>query len=93
MNRQNTIGLFGFGPLRITDPQQAGQGICVQVIQQARLPAQGRSGNATEEEIGFLRKLKLRGKRPTALYYYRELQNRRDPLHFRAPRSERNAAL
>jgi hypothetical protein len=26
------------------------------------------------------------GKRPTALYYYRELQNLRDPLHFRASR-------
>ncbi|HYK91581.1 MAG TPA: XRE family transcriptional regulator [Acidobacteriota bacterium] len=41
------------------------------------------SGNATEEEIEFLRKLRLKGKKPTALYYYRELQNLRDPLHFR----------
>jgi transcriptional regulator with XRE-family HTH domain len=38
---------------------------------------------ATPEEIDFLRRLKFRGKRPTALYYYRELQNLRDPLHFR----------
>jgi transcriptional regulator with XRE-family HTH domain len=43
------------------------------------------SGTATEEELGFLRRLRFRGKRPTALYYYRELQNLRDPLHFRAP--------
>jgi len=40
-------------------------------------------GDATEEEIEFLKKLKFKGKRPTALYYYRELQNLRDPLHFR----------
>jgi transcriptional regulator with XRE-family HTH domain len=38
--------------------------------------------NATEEEIRFLRRLRFDGKRPTALYYYRELQNLRDPLHF-----------
>ena len=41
------------------------------------------SGNATEEEIEFLKKLRFKGKRPTPLYYYRELQNFRDPLHFR----------
>ncbi|MDE3180437.1 MAG: helix-turn-helix transcriptional regulator [Acidobacteriota bacterium] len=41
------------------------------------------SGDATEEEIEFLRKLRFKGKRPTPLYYYRELQNLRDPLHFR----------
>jgi hypothetical protein len=41
------------------------------------------SGNATGEEIEFLRKLRFKGKRPTPLYYYRELQNLRDPLHFR----------
>jgi len=42
------------------------------------------SGDASDDEIAFLRKLKFRGKRPTALYYYRALQNLRDPLHFRA---------
>ena len=42
------------------------------------------SGTATEEEATFLKRLKFRGKRPTALYYYRELQNLRDPLHFHA---------
>jgi len=46
------------------------------------------SGRATGEEIEFLRKLRFSGKRPTALYYYRELQNLRDPLHFRASRTE-----
>ena len=40
------------------------------------------SSDATEEEIVFLRKLRFKTKRPTPLYYYRELQNLRDPLHF-----------
>jgi hypothetical protein len=43
------------------------------------------SGDATEAEIAFLRHLRFKGKRPTPLYYYRELQNFRDPLHFRFP--------
>lgn len=43
------------------------------------------SGDATKEEVAFLSTLRFKGKRPTALYYYRELQNLRDPLHFRAP--------
>jgi transcriptional regulator with XRE-family HTH domain len=42
------------------------------------------SGNVTPDEIDFLKRLKVKGKRPTRLYYYRELQNLRDPLHFRA---------
>jgi len=42
------------------------------------------SGTATTEEIEFLKKLRFNGKRPTSLYYYRELQSLRDPLHFRA---------
>jgi transcriptional regulator with XRE-family HTH domain len=42
------------------------------------------SGNAAPNEIEFLKQLRIRGKRPTPLYYYRELQNLRDPLHFRA---------
>jgi len=49
-------------------------------LQQASL-----SGDATGEEIEFLQQLRFKGKRPTALYYYRELQNFRDPLHFRTP--------
>jgi transcriptional regulator with XRE-family HTH domain len=40
------------------------------------------SGDASAEEIEFLRKLRFKGKRPSALYYYRALQNLRDPLHF-----------
>jgi transcriptional regulator with XRE-family HTH domain len=41
------------------------------------------NGDATPEEIEFLKRLRFKGKRPTPLYYYRELQNLRDPLHFR----------
>jgi transcriptional regulator with XRE-family HTH domain len=46
------------------------------------------SGNATSNEIEFLKQLRIKGKRPTPLYYYRELQNLRDPLHFRAARAK-----
>jgi transcriptional regulator with XRE-family HTH domain len=45
-----------------------------------RTPAM--SGDATEAEIEFLKNLKFRGNRPSALYYYREVQSLRDPLHF-----------
>jgi len=42
------------------------------------------SGSATSEEVEFLKLLRFKNKRrPTALYYYRELQSLRDPLHFR----------
>lgn len=40
------------------------------------------SGEASEEEIEFLKRLRFKGKQPTPLYYYREWQNLRDPLHF-----------
>jgi transcriptional regulator with XRE-family HTH domain len=43
------------------------------------------SGDATEEEIEFLKTLKFKQRRPAPMYYYRELQNLRDPLHFRTP--------
>ena len=41
------------------------------------------SASATPDEIEFLRRLRFKRLRPTALYYYRELQNLRDPIHFR----------
>jgi transcriptional regulator with XRE-family HTH domain len=40
------------------------------------------SSDATKEELEFLKNLKFNGRKPTPLYYYRELQNLRDPLHF-----------
>lgn len=40
------------------------------------------SGDATAAEIEFLKGLRFGEARPTPLYFYRELQNLRDPLHF-----------
>ena len=42
------------------------------------------SGTATDAEVAFLKRLRFDGQRPTPLYYYRELQSLRDPLHFAA---------
>ena len=49
-------------------------------------------GDATSEEIEFLKRLSFSRKRPTPLYYYRELQNLRDPLHFRRGSTDENTA-
>jgi len=43
------------------------------------------NGTATAEEVEFLEQLRFKHTRPTPLYYYRALQNLRDPLHFRKP--------
>jgi len=43
------------------------------------------SRDITEEEIDFLKRLRFDGRRPSSLYYYREFQSLRDPLHFPAP--------
>ena len=48
-------------------------------------------GDATEEEIEFLRRLRFKGRRPSPLYYYRELQSLRDPLHFQNTSPEKRA--
>jgi transcriptional regulator with XRE-family HTH domain len=42
------------------------------------------SRGATKEEMDFLKELRFKERRPAPLYYYRELQNLRDPLNFRA---------
>ena len=53
---------------------------------QAFLQDPALSHDVTAEETEFLKALTFTRKRPTSLYYYRELQNLRDPLHFhRAP--------
>lgn len=41
------------------------------------------SGGATADEIALLKRLRFADRRPTPLFYYRELQNLRDALHFR----------
>lgn len=40
------------------------------------------SSGISDDEIAFLKSLTLNGRRPRPLYYYRELQNLRDPLNF-----------
>ena len=52
------------------------------------LQATALSGGASGEEIAFLKKLRFKKQRPTPLYYYRELQNLRDPIHFRTPQTK-----
>ena len=42
------------------------------------------SEDATGEELVFLKSLSFHRMKPSALYYYRELQSLRDPLHFPA---------
>jgi transcriptional regulator with XRE-family HTH domain len=49
-------------------------------------------GDATAEEIAFLKQLHFTHRRPTPLYYYRELQSLRDPLHFGRPSTEAKMA-
>jgi transcriptional regulator with XRE-family HTH domain len=62
--------------------QEPPQPIAIEPGLEQFLEDESLSGDVTEEEIAFLKALKLRGKRPSPLYYYRELQNLRDPLHF-----------
>jgi hypothetical protein len=40
------------------------------------------SGDVTEEEIQILQRQRFGGRRPNKLFFYRALQNLRDPLHF-----------
>ena len=47
------------------------------------------AGDITPDEIQFLRTLRFGSRRPTPLYYYRELQSLRDPLHFQATAGEK----
>src|SRR5207249_5677464 len=43
------------------------------------------SGTPTAKEVEFLRRVKFLGQRPTPLYYYLELRNLGDRLHFFTP--------
>jgi transcriptional regulator with XRE-family HTH domain len=45
------------------------------------------SGDASKQELDFLKALRFKDRRPTPLYYYRELQNLRDPLNFQRPKA------
>jgi transcriptional regulator with XRE-family HTH domain len=63
--------------------QEADQPVSEEPGLQEFLQDSSLSGTATAKEVAFLKRLKFQGQRPTSLYYYRELQNLRDPLHFR----------
>lgn len=79
LNRRFTadrLKRFEFGERRADPPVALEPGL-EQFLNQAWL-----SGDATEDEIEFLKALRFRGRQPSAIYYYRELQNLRDPLHF-----------
>ena len=41
------------------------------------------SRDISDEEVEFLRRFRFNTRRPNRLFYYRALQNLRDPLHFR----------
>jgi transcriptional regulator with XRE-family HTH domain len=49
------------------------------------------SAGATDDEVAFLRTLRFTRRQPTPLYYYRELQSLRDPLHFEDRRARPRA--
>jgi transcriptional regulator with XRE-family HTH domain len=68
--------------------QEPGQSFDEEAGLKAFLRDPSLKGNATQSEIEFLKRLRFKGKHPTALYYYRELQNLRDPLHFRSSSGE-----
>ena len=63
--------------------QQSPQALALEPGFEQFLRDKALSGDATEEEIEFLKALKFKERRPAPLYYYRELQNLRDPLHFK----------
>jgi transcriptional regulator with XRE-family HTH domain len=77
---------FGFVELEPAPPVDEEPGL------QAFLQDSSLRGDATAEEIEFLKKLQFTRQRPTPLYYYRELQNLRDPLHFRRASTEETIA-
>ena len=77
---------FGFVELEPVLPVDEEPGL------QAFLQDPSLRGDATAQEIEFLKKLQFTRERPTPLYYYRELQNLRDPLHFRRVSTEEKMA-
>jgi transcriptional regulator with XRE-family HTH domain len=62
--------------------RDAGQPVGVELGLQQFLEDPSLSGTATAEELDFLKRLRFSHKRPTPLYFYRELQSLRDALHF-----------
>ncbi len=67
---------FAFVEKSIDGPHEDEPGL-KEFLQDASL-----SGDLSEEEIEFLRRLRFKNKRPNGLYNYRALQVHRDPMHF-----------
>ena len=78
LNRRLTAG----SPKRFEFTEQESRPFAIEPGLEQFLKDASLSGDVTEEEIAFLKALKLRGRQPSPIYYYRELQNLRDPLHF-----------
>jgi hypothetical protein len=89
LNRRLALGAMKRFEFVETEPQQP---IEMEPGLEEFLKDSALSGDATEEEIEFLKRLKFKARHPAALYYYRELQNLRDPLHFRTPQTEGEGA-
>jgi len=79
LNRRLTPGRLKRFEFIEREPQQA---IALEPGFEHFLRDKSLSGDATEDEIEFLKNLRFKERRPAPLYYYRELQNLRDPLHF-----------
>jgi hypothetical protein len=79
LNRRLTAGSVKRFEFAEQQPQQA---FAVEPGLEQFLKDTPLSGDATEEEIEFLKAMKFKGKQPSRSYYCRELQNLRDPLHF-----------
>lgn len=78
LNRRLTAG----SPKRFEFTEQESRPFAIEPGLEQFLKDASLSGDVTDEEIAFLKALKLRGRQPSPIYYYRELQNLRDPLHF-----------
>lgn len=80
------IRRFGFQEESIEEPAVVEEPSLRAFLRDATL-----SAGVTAEEIESLRRMEFPGsRRPTPLFYYRTLQNLRDPLHFRARRGRRS---
>ena len=88
LNRSLTLGSLKRFEFVEREPQQP---IAIEPGLEEFLRDTSLRGDATEEEIEFLKMLKFTARRPTPIYYYRELQNLRDPLHFRPSVQERDS--
>jgi transcriptional regulator with XRE-family HTH domain len=79
LNRRLTDSYFKKLEFREAEPKASSEvePALTEFLKDAKL-----SAGITEDETAFLKRLSCDGKHPSVLYYYRELQNLRDPLNF-----------